>query len=61
MVARSEPVWALNGHPVGPVTALSLVTVVDDPSRLRRSGDVAARLQATRVVPSTFLPVGDTQ
>ena len=39
-VARQSCVGAIPG--VGPVTALSFVTAIDDPSRFRRLRDVAA-------------------
>lgn len=43
MVARSELCRRFMAIPgVGPVTALSFMTAIDDPSRFRRSRDVAA-------------------
>ncbi|MFK0691149.1 IS110 family transposase [Mesorhizobium sp. IMUNJ 23033] len=43
IVARSEPCRRFMAIPgVGPVTALSFMTAIDDPSRFRRSRDVAA-------------------
>ena len=42
-VARSEPCRRFMAIPgVGPVTALSFMTAIDDPPRFRRSRDVAA-------------------
>lgn len=43
IVARSEPCRRFMAIPgVGPVTALSFMTAIDDPTRFRRSRDVAA-------------------
>ena len=43
IVARSETCRRFMAIPgVGPVTALSFMTAIDDPSRFRRSRDVAA-------------------
>ncbi|BCG70768.1 hypothetical protein MesoLj113a_19260 [Mesorhizobium sp. 113-1-2] len=43
MVARNEPCRRFMAIPgVGPVTALSFMTAIDDPTRFRRSRDVAA-------------------
>ena len=43
IVARSEPCRRFLAIPgVGPVTALSFMTAIDDPTRFRRSRDVAA-------------------
>jgi transposase len=48
IVGRSEPCRRFMVTPgVGPVTALSLMTAIDDPSRFRRSRDVAVSLRLT--------------
>lgn len=48
MVAHSELCRRFTATPgVGPVTALSFMTASDDPSRFRRSRDVAAYLRLT--------------
>jgi transposase len=47
-VARHELCRRFMAIPgVGPVTALSFVTAIDDPSRFRRSRDVAAYFELT--------------
>ncbi|WP_425374773.1 transposase [Mesorhizobium tamadayense] len=54
-VGRSEPCRRFMAIPgVGPVTALSFMTAIDDPTRFRRSRDVAAYFGLTSGPRSTF-------